>query len=76
MDVLTLKQVLQKTNGILAGINVPMGLIQQIGAPILAAMENLNECIDAIGDAPAPAAEDQPTEEKEAEELAFGEGEI
>ena len=75
MDVLTLKQALQETHGILAGINVPMALMQQIGVPILAAMNNLQECIGSIGD-PAPAAEGQPTDEKEAEELAFGEGEI
>lgn len=74
MDVLTLKQALQATHGILAGINVPMALMQQIGVSILAAMGNLQECIGSIGD--APEAEDQPTEEKEAEERAFGEGEI
>lgn len=75
MDVLTLKQALQETNGILAGINVPMALMQQIGVPILAAMNNLQECIGSIGD-PAPAADDQPTEEKEAEERAIREEDL
>ncbi len=75
MDVLTLKQTLQETNGILAGINVPMALMQQIGVPILAAMNNLQECIGSIGD-PAPAADDQPTEEKEAEERAIREEDL
>lgn len=75
MDVLTLKQALQATHRILTGINVPMALMKQIGVPVLAAMDNLQECIGSIRD-PAPAAEGQPTEEKEAEERAFGEGEI
>lgn len=76
MENITLKQALEGTHGILQGISVPMGLFQQIGLPILNAMGNLEEIIGALPDAPAPAAEDQPTEEKEAEERAFGEGEI
>ena len=72
MDVLTLKQALQETNNILNGISVPMGLFQQIGMPIMSAMGNLNECINAIGD--APAAED--AQDAAEDEPAFREGEI
>ena len=74
MENITLKQALEGTHGILQGISVPMGLFQQIGLPILNAMGNLEEIIGAMPD--PPAAEEKPTEEKEAEERAFGEGEI
>ena len=51
MELMTLKEALRGTRDLLAGISVPAGLIRQIGAPILAAMENLEECVRAIGDA-------------------------
>ncbi len=55
MENMTLKRALQETNNILAGISVPMGLMQQIGAPIMRAMENLQTCISEIRD-PDPEA--------------------
>ena len=42
----------------LTGISVPIGLLQQIGIPIMNAMDRLRRCIDAIpAAAPAPAQE-------------------
>lgn len=64
MENMTLKRALQETNNILAGISVPMGLMQQIGVPIMRAMENLQNCIGEIRDADpemvARAQEDEP----------------
>lgn len=60
MELITLKQALQETNNILNGISVPMGLFQQIGMPIMSAMGNLNECINAIGDVPEAESEQAP----------------
>lgn len=72
MELITLKQALQETNNILNGISVPMGLFQQIGMPIMSAMGNLNECINAIGDVPEAESE----QDAAADEPAFREGEI
>ena len=37
------------------GINVPVALFEQIGAPVMAAIRNLQACIDSIPDrAPEP----------------------
>ena len=56
MDTMTLKQVLQETYGILQGISVPIGLMQQIALPIMDAMENIGHCVESIKD-PQPAQE-------------------
>ena len=47
---LSLKQALEMTRDILAGISVPVALIEQIGAPVASAVANLNACIDAINE--------------------------
>ena len=50
-----LKEALEKTRDLLNGINVPVGLFEQVGAPIMAAIRNLQACIDSIPDrAPEP----------------------
>ena len=58
-----LKEALQKTYDILAGISVPIALLQQIGVPIMNAMENLQHIREAIPDAPereeAPAIREE-----------------
>lgn len=65
MENMTLKRALQETNNILAGISVPMGLMQQIGVPIIRAMENLQNCIGEIRDPePKNMQPDPETEEK------------
>lgn len=65
MENMTLKRALQETNNILAGISVPMGLMQQIGVPIIRAMENLQNCISEIRDPePKNMQPDPETEEK------------
>lgn len=45
---MTLKEAMQTTVEILQSINVPVGLIPQIGDPIAVAIGNLNACIDGI----------------------------
>ena len=65
METMTLKRVLQETNNILATVNVPMGMMQQIGLPIMRAMENLQNCISEIRDPePKNMQPDPETEEK------------
>ena len=46
--VMTLSDVLALTRDMLAGIQVPVGLIKQIGEPVAAAIDNLNECLKAM----------------------------
>ena len=45
-----LKEALEKTKDLLNGINVPVGLFEQIGAPVMAAIRNLQACIESIPD--------------------------
>lgn len=45
---MTLKEAMQTTVDILQGINIPVGLIPQIGEPIAVAIGNLRACIDGI----------------------------
>lgn len=45
---MTLGDVLVRTRNLLAGIQVPAGLIRQIGEPVAGAIENLNACLRAI----------------------------
>jgi hypothetical protein len=52
-----LKEALEKTRDLLNGINVPVGLFEQIGAPVMAAIRNLQACIDSIPDRPPEAQE-------------------
>lgn len=52
---MTVKEVLEVTVGILAGVNVPVALLQQIGEPIAAAIGNLNACIDGMNQAEVKA---------------------
>ena len=66
----------------LTGISVPIGLLQQIGIPIMNAMDRLRRCIDAIpAAAPAPAQETPARNPKEQpfdpnEEKALKEGDF
>ena len=59
---------LQETRNLLAGISVPVALLQQVGVPIMAAVENLQHMMEAIDQACAQAdaekAPDPETEEK------------
>lgn len=50
MDTMTMKGALKETFGILAGVNVKVADIQQIGIPIMRAMENIAHIIEAIHD--------------------------
>lgn len=62
-----IRKELQETNEILNGISVPIGLLQQIGLPIMAAMDKLHKCIEAIPETAAEAAQEKepdPNEEK------------
>lgn len=81
MENVTLTQALQTTYTILQGISVPIGLMQQIALPIMTAMENINNCIEALNEQKqAPAQEEAPKadefEPDPNEEKAFGEEEI
>lgn len=44
----TLTEVLTGTINILERIQIPVAMIDQIGAPILTAINNLTECVKAI----------------------------
>jgi hypothetical protein len=48
MRTMTVQEVLEITRDMLAGIQVPVGLIKQIGEPVAAAIDNLNACLRAI----------------------------
>lgn len=59
-EPMKLKEGLLETHNLLAWISVPIALLQQIGLPIMSAMGNLNECINAIGDVPEAESEQAP----------------
>lgn len=61
-----LKNELGGVFAMLTGISVPIGLLQQIGVPIMNAMERLGRCIDAIPDAPADKEQPHDPDEKKA----------
>ena len=52
-----MKEAMEKTRDLLNGINVPVALFEQIGAPVMAAIRNLQACIDSIPDRPPEAPE-------------------
>ena len=45
---MTVKEVLEITINILNQVNVPVGLIQQIGEPIANAIGNLTACVEGM----------------------------
>ena len=45
---MTVEEVLRETQKVLREINVPVGLIDQIAAPINGAINNLQLCLDAF----------------------------
>jgi hypothetical protein len=48
MRTMTVQEVLEITRDMLERISVPAGLIRQIGEPVAAAIDNLNECLKAM----------------------------
>lgn len=67
-EPMKLKEGLLETRNLLAGISVPIALLQQIGLPIMSAMENLQNMANAIDQAdkqaPTGRQEPDPNEEK------------
>lgn len=71
-EPMKLKEGLLETYNLMANISVPIALLQQIGLPIMTAMENLQNMINAIDQAAEQAAgqatigrqEPDPNEEK------------
>lgn len=67
-EPMKLKEGLLETHNLLAGISVPIALLQQIGLPIMSAMENLQNMANAIDQAdkqaPTGRQEPDPNEEK------------
>lgn len=67
-EPMKLKEGLLETHNLLAGISVPIALLQQIGLPIMSAMENLQNMANAIDQAaeqaPIGRQEPDPNEEK------------
>lgn len=71
-EPMKLREGLLETHGMLANISVPIALLQQIGLPIMKAMENLQNMVNAIdqaaeqasGQAPIGRQEPDPNEEK------------
>lgn len=67
-EPMKLKEGLLETLNLLAGISVPIALLQQIGLPIMSAMENLQNMANAIDQAykqaPTGRHEPDPNEEK------------
>lgn len=51
-------EALRATRELLQGISVPVGLISQIGVPIIAAIENLQNLEEALKQGEAKAAPD------------------
>lgn len=60
VEPMKLKEGLLETHNLLAGISVPIALLQQIGLPIMSAMENLQNMANAIDQAAEQAAEQAP----------------
>ena len=59
---MTIEEVLELTVRQLQAVNIPIGLIEQVGAPISIAVQNLNACLESI----RKSEEEQP--EKDCEE--------
>ena len=64
---MTVEQVIKKTQELLRNINIPVGLIEQIGFPINGAINNLQLCLDAFEEQKKGQKQEQtePTEEAE-----------
>lgn len=45
---LTVAQVLEITVNILSGIQIPVTLTQSVGGPVMAAVNNLQQCLNAM----------------------------
>lgn len=67
---MTVEQVIKETQELLRNINIPVGLIEQIGFPINGAINNLQLCLDAfeeqkngqgqVAEAPEEEEEEEP----------------
>ena len=55
---MTVEEVLQATVGMLEGIRVPAGLIDEIGIPLARSISNLRQCVAAMEDARTDAGEE------------------
>lgn len=62
---MTLKDALKETVRMLETINVPAGLVNQIGFPLMSAIGNLHNCIDAIPDPTPEEAEEKAIREED-----------
>ena len=71
---MTVLEVLEITVRDLGGINIPVGMIQQVGMPIGQAIGNLNECIRALRE--AEQAEQQEAQGDELPDNVIDLGEI
>lgn len=65
-QTITTEQAVRETIAILNNIRVPIGQTQEIAAPILQAINNLNACLDAWQKAAEEAARHQEEERTEA----------
>lgn len=57
-EKMTVEQLLGVTVNLLNGINIPAGLIEQIGIPVSRAINYLQLCIDAMRKKPEEADEE------------------
>lgn len=56
---MTVRQALETTKAILDGISVPVALMEQIGAPLKAAADNLGIIIEGIKNAETAEGEEE-----------------
>lgn len=61
---MTIPEVLKATMNQLNAIQVPVGLMDQIGRPVAAAARNIQACLEAMAKADAAAREEDGTEEQ------------
>lgn len=63
MGEMRVRDVLEVTNRMLERVQVPVGMINQVGIPIRDAVHNIQMCIDAIDRDEAEQAEEPEIEE-------------
>ena len=66
---MTVEQVIKETQVLLRNINIPVGLIEQIGFPINGAINNLQLCLDAFEEQKKGQEQEQTELAEKAEEI-------
>ena len=62
-ETMTVKQVLEITVKILNEIEIPVSMMEKVGAPVMGAIGNLKQCIEAVEEAEQKAREQQGKQE-------------